>query len=218
MKGGLLTIISLVIIFFTGVVIAFNILKPEEKLKIYRPADLNPNLVDPTLRNSRKAHQISSFYLTDQLGNEFSQENLNDKIYIADFFFTTCPSICPAMSKQMKRVHDEFMDSEQIMLVSHTVMPETDTPEVLAAYAERYGADSSKWKFLTGDKKEIYDLARKSYFAVTTEGEGDEHDFIHTENLILIDKKKRIRGFYDGTSAQDVDRLIREIKILKKEK
>jgi protein SCO1 len=218
MKGGLLTIIALLIIFITGVVVTFNILKPVEKLKIYKPADLNPKLVVPELRNSRQAHKISDFSLLDQSGEVFTEKDLEGKIYVADFFFTTCPSICPAMSRQMKRVHDEFENNKEIMLVSHTVMPETDSPEVLAEYAARYGADGNKWKFLTGDKKEIYDLARKSYFAVTTEGDGDEHDFIHTENLILVDKQKRIRGFYDGTSPEDVDRLIREINILNKEK
>jgi protein SCO1 len=217
MKSKLLTLAALAIIFIVGILIAFNILKPEEKLKVYRPVDLNPQLVDESLRKSTKPHNISNFELTAQNGKSFSQSDLEGAIYIADFFFTTCPSICPAMSAQMKRIYDAFLTDNDIKLLSHTVMPEVDSPEVLSDYADKYGADIKKWIFLTGDKQIIYELARKSYFAVTTEGNGDEHDFIHTENLILIDKSKRIRGFYDGTDSNDVDRLIKDIEILKKE-
>jgi protein SCO1 len=217
MKGSALTVVSVFLILIVGIAVAFNILKPEEKLKVFRPIDLNPMLVDESLKGSSKAHRISDFSLTAQDGANVSLKDLEGKIYVADFFFTTCPTICPAMSANMKRVYDRFLDAQDFVLVSHTVMPEVDTQEILAEYARRYGADSNRWLFLTGDKKSIYELARKSYFAVTTEGEGDEHDFIHTENLILVDKEKRIRGYYDGTDAKDVDRLIKEIEILQKE-
>ena len=147
-----------------------------------------------------------------------SEKDLDGKIYVADFFFTTCPSICPAMSKQMLRVFDEFKDNQKIMVLSHTVMPEVDSVAVLKEYALRYGIDSdNKWLFLTGDKKEIYQLARKSYFAAINEGNGDKDDFIHTENFVLIDAKKRIRGFYDGTSKEEVEKLIEDIHILLEE-
>jgi protein SCO1 len=217
LRSSILTLISLAIIIGVGAIIAYNILAPEEKLKIFKPSDINSKLVDESLQKKNISHKITSFELLNQNDEVFSEKNLEGKIYVADFFFTTCPTICPSMSAQMKRVHDQFKDDNDFSIISHSVMPEVDTPEVLKAYASRYGADTSKWIFLTGEKKIIYDLARKSYFAATSEGLGDEFDFIHTENFILVDKEKRIRGFYDGTDSKDVDRLIKEIKILKKE-
>jgi protein SCO1 len=217
MRSPALSVIAVLVIVITGSAIAYNIIKPEKKLKIYGPADVNPQLRDKSSVRNQGTHRIAGFELINQEGKKVTEKDLENKLYVADFFFTTCPSICPAMSSQMKRIHDQFIDDDDIMLVSHTVMPETDTPEVLAAYAEQYNALNHKWQFLTGDKKSIYRLARQSYFAVITEGNGDENDFIHTENLILIDKEKRIRGFYDGTDKKDVDRLLSEIEILKKE-
>ncbi|HET6244561.1 MAG: SCO family protein [Bacteroidetes bacterium] len=217
MRSSVLTVIAVVIIVFTGSIIAFNIIKPKEKLKIFKLSDINPKMVDENKEKKTGTHRIAAFELISQQGIKVTEKVLENKIYVADFFFTTCPSICPAMSAQMKRVNDNFKDHQDIMLVSHSVMPEIDTPEVLQEYAQRYGALPGKWLFLTGDKKDIYALARQSYFAVTTQGDGDEHDFIHTENLILVDKEKRIRGFYDGTDKNDVNRLISEIDILKKE-
>ncbi|MFB6306617.1 MAG: SCO family protein, partial [Flavobacteriales bacterium] len=136
------------------------------------------------------------------------------KIYIANFFFTTCRTICPKMTKQFQRIQKEFENNDEILLLSHTVDPKHDTAEVLKEYAKKHNAIEGKWIFATGNKEEIYDLARKSYFTVTSEGDGGKFDFIHTENFVLIDKKKRIRGFYDGTSPKEVDKLIRDIKKL----
>ncbi|MFN7014533.1 MAG: SCO family protein, partial [Bacteroidia bacterium] len=162
--------------------------------------------------------RIADFKLLKQNGDTVSLKNLDGKIYVADFFFTTCPTICPKMSDQMYRVYQKYLDNPNVVIVSHTVMPEVDSVPVLKAYADKYHAKSEKWIFLTGSKEEIYKLARKSYFAVITEGDGGISDFIHTENFILVDKQKRIRGFYDGTSKEDVDRLIKEIGYLLKEK
>ena len=213
----LIKIGSFLLIFFIAIAVAYQFLKPPVTLKIYNPADINPELVDSSVQDVSRMHRIADFELINQDGKIVTQKDFEGVIYVADFFFTTCRSICPKMSTQMQRVYEEFKDNEQIMLLSHTVYPEVDSVSVLAEYAKKYNADPKKWMLVTGDKKHIYELARKSYFAVTTEGSGDEDDFIHTENFILIDKEKRIRGFYDGTSPKDVDRLIEEIKILQGE-
>jgi len=210
------TILAFSIIFIIGVFIAYFIQK-KDRLPIYNPADINPSLVDKSIRNVDHDHRIQSFSLINQLGDTITESTFEGKIYVADFFFTTCMNICPKMSKQMDRAAKEFKDDKEVMFISHSVTPESDSVSVLAAYAELYGADPSKWMLVTGDKKEIYDLARKFYFAVTSNGKGDSTDFIHTENFVLIDKEKRIRGFYDGTSSKEVDQLIDDIRILQKE-
>ncbi len=200
-----------------GIGIAYVMLDQPVPLKIYSPKDLNPDLVDEDQRDVYKNHRIRDFELVNQFGDTVNNRFLEGKIYVADFFFTTCPAICPVMSNELERVQDAFDDDKQIHIVSHSVQPEYDSPEVLKEYAALHQANPNQWTFLTGDKAEIYSLARKSYFAVTTDGDGGINDFIHTENFILVDTKKRIRGFYDGTSSQDVDRLIKDIKILKDE-
>ena len=186
-------------------------------LPIFNPTDLNPKLVDESLRSVDKFHRVGSFNLTNQDGLEITEENYNDKIYVTDFFFVTCPTICPKMTKQMNRVYAEFKDNSSISFLSHTVMPEADSVSVLNKYAKDLGVSSVKWNFVTGDKKQIYDLARKTYFAAVSEGDGGPNDFVHTENFVLVDPEKRLRGFYDGTSKDDVDRLILDIYTLLEE-
>jgi protein SCO1/2 len=216
--SALYTILVFIIIFFGGISASYYLLKPKKILKIYKPSDLNPKLVDESLLNNSSQHTIAPFSLINQNGKITTEKDLANKIYVADFFFTTCPSICPSMSKQMLRIFNQYKEQANVMLVSHTVMPEVDSVPVLMDYAQRYGINSDdKWLFLTGDKKEIYKLARKSYFAAINEGNGDKDDFIHTENFVLIDTKKQIRGFYDGTSKEEVDRLIDDIEILLQE-
>jgi protein SCO1/2 len=207
------TLITFAAIFSLGVVAAY-FLQKDDTLPIYNPADINPSLVDESVRGVRNNHRISHFKLINQLGDTITEKNFENKIYVADFFFTRCGSICPKMTKQMGRAAEALKEENDVMFLSHSVTPVMDSVPVLAEYAELYGADPEQWMLVTGDKKQIYDLARKFYFAVTTEGEGDETDFIHTENFVLIDKEKRIRGFYDGTSEKDVDRLIGDIEIL----
>ena len=131
-----------------------------------------------------------------------------------DFFFTTCPTICPKMTAQMGRVQTELADLEDFRILSHTVQPEVDSIETLRAYADENGVKDDFWYMVTGDKKEIYRMARNQYFAATSSGDGGPSDFVHTENFVLIDKEKRIRGFYDGTSTEDVDRLIADVRTL----
>lgn len=205
----------LILVFIVGSTAAFKILKPKRVLPIYNPADLNASVVDDDLERVGRGHRIGNFELIDQWGTRVDSSLLEDKIYVADFFFTTCPTICIDMSKNFQRIQEVYKAEDRFNLVSHTVMPEIDTVEVMHEYGQRMGAIKGKWHLLTGEKRELYRMARREYFAVMEQGTSfDEHDFIHTENLILVDEKKRIRGFYDGTSDLDTDRLIGDIKIL----
>lgn len=210
-------LIPTIIIVVIGITITYFMIDKPKILKVYNPIDLNPELVDESLRSVDKFHRVGSFSLTDQDGHEITEKNFKDKIYITDFFFVTCPTICPKMTKQMDRVYHEFEENNEISFLSHTVMPEADSVPVLKKYADDIGVSSDKWKFVTGDRKQIYSLARKTYFAAVTEGDGGPNDFVHTENFVLVDKEKKLRGFYDGTSKKDVDRLITDIYALLEE-
>ena len=207
----------LLLITVVGILIAMPILTPEKRLPIYQPSDINPKLVDESIRGVASDHRIADFELVNQMGQAYRLDDLAGKIYVADFFFTTCPTICKDMVKHMYLVQEAFEDDAEIHLVSHTVYPEQDSVSVMYEYGQTFGVNPEQWTLLTGEKKVIYDLARKSYFAVTTEGNGGETDFIHTENFVLVDKEKRLRGFYDGTDLNDVQRLIKDIHVLKKE-
>jgi protein SCO1/2 len=195
--------------------------KEKEKLPIINPNDVNPELVDETMQGVGQGHTIRYFELKNQLGETVTGKELDGKIYVADFFFTTCGGICPKMTKQMVRIQNEFEDDDRVMLVSHSVTPEHDTVEVMKKYADKYGADHKKWLFLTGNKKEIYGLARRAYFIVKAAKEGEDDgsgsDFIHTENFVLIDAKKRIRGYYSGIRESSVDSLMNDIRQLLEE-
>lgn len=205
----------LILVFVVGSTAAYQILQPKPRLPIYNPSDLNPAVVDDDLERVGRGHRIGNFDLIDQWGNRADSSLLQGKIYVADFFFTTCPTICIDMGANFQRIQETYNDEDRLNLVSHTVMPEIDTVEVMHAYGERMGAIKGKWHLLTGEKRELYRMARREYFAVMEQGTSfDEHDFIHTENVILVDEKKRIRGFYDGTSDLDIDRLISDIQIL----
>ncbi|MFB9055145.1 SCO family protein [Mariniflexile ostreae] len=200
------------------VTIIYNTLNVYQPLPIYQPAMVSTELVDSTIQYQKKYHKIADFSLTNQNGKTITQKDYKDKIYVADFFFTTCQTICPIMTDHMAQVQKEILNDPDIMLLSHSVTPEIDTPDRLKQYAVEKGVNDTKWNLVTGDKKQIYELARKSYLAVKTTGTGDAYDMIHTENFMLIDKKRQIRGFYDGTKADDIDRLLDDIEILKKQK
>jgi len=216
MKTKLALIIPAVILSI-GIAIAYKMIKEGRKLPIYSPAQINPELVDKSKQDITSKHRIEDFSLINQDGEKYTLDNLNGYYYVTDFFFTTCPTICPDMSNQLKRVQDKYIKDEDFLIISHTVQPEIDSVKILKEYAQLYEANPAKWIFLTGDKKTIYDLARKSYFAAVSEGDGGVNDFIHTENFVLVDKEKRIRGFYDGTSSSSVDQLITDIEILAQE-
>lgn len=204
-------------IFLAAVVAGYFIIRPPNELPVYHPNQLDRRLVDKSVRNSRGVHTIKDFTLIDQHADTLQLADLEGKIIVADFFFTTCPTICPKMSALMAQVQDAYRDEPRLILLSHSVTPETDTPQVLADYAEKHGAIYDRWRFLTGDRRQIYDLARKSYFAALDEGDGGPDDFVHTENFVLVDSQRRLRGFYDGTSEADVDRLIGDVEKLMKE-
>lgn len=207
-------IIALLCLSITILFLFYEALKPKEILPVYNPADFDKSLVDSSMWHIKKYHKVSDFRLQDQTGRFVSLSDFKEKIHIADFFFTTCPGICPVMTKNMKQVQDAFLDNPQIVLFSFSVTPETDTVEVLRAYGEKKGVIADKWHLLTGDKKEIYALARKSYMAVKTEGDGGADDMIHTQNFILVDKDLNIRGVYDGTEAQEIKKLIKDARAL----
>ncbi|SFZ89888.1 protein SCO1/2 [Flaviramulus basaltis] len=205
-------VISIIII-----VLIYNTLNVYKPLNIYQPAMVSTELVDSTIQYQKKYHKIADFSLINQNGKTITQEDYKNKIYVADFFFTTCQTICPIMTGHMAEIQEKIINDDEVMLLSHSVTPKIDSVAQLKRYAKLKGVNDSKWNLVTGDKKQIYDLARKSYLAVKDNEYGGEFDMIHTENFMLIDKKRQIRGFYDGTNAEDIDRLLEDIKILKKE-
>jgi protein SCO1/2 len=209
--------IVFVIISIVILTIIYNIFDVYKPLPIYQPAMVNTEMVDSTIQYIKKYHKIADFSLTNQNGETITQDTYKDKIYVADFFFTTCQTICPIMTDHMALIQKEIINDPEVMLLSHSVTPEIDSVSQLKKYALKKGVNDEKWNLVTGDKRQIYTLARKSYLAVKTDGNGDEYDMIHTENFMLIDKKRQIRGYYDGTNPEDISRLIEDIKILKEE-
>ena len=210
------------ILFFallSGVILLlfYRALVPKKILPIYQPAEVSFELVDSSLQHVKKYHKIANFSLTNQNGNRISQRDYQGKIYVADFFFTTCPSICPIMTNNMVYIQSKIMDDPQVKLLSFSVTPEIDSVPQLKKYALEKGVNDKKWNLLTGEKKEIYTLARKSYFVVKEDGDGGPHDMIHTENFVLVDPEKRIRGYYDGTDKAAMENLLADLKILKEE-
>ena len=205
------------IISFIIVALIYNTLNTYKPLDIYAPDRVSSELVDSTLQYKKKYHTIADFSLTNQNGKTITQADYKNKIYVADFFFTTCQTICPIMTDNMVEIQKEILNDDDIMLLSHSVTPEIDTVAQLKRYALKKGVNDKKWNLVTGDKKQIYDLARKSYLAVKDNPYAGPYDMVHTENFMLIDKKRQIRGFYDGTNSEDIDRLLNDIKHLKKE-
>lgn len=198
-----------------GLVVYFVLIHQKE-LPVYNPTDLNPELVDVSLQSVKANHTVSDFNLINQNGKSITQDDYKDKVYVVDFFFTRCPGICPLMAKNMEKLQLRFLKTDKVKLLSLSVTPEMDSVPLLWAYSQRYNAKDSKWNITTGDKKHIYELARKSYFAVNDVGDGLLQDFIHTPNFILVDTKKQIRGIYEGTKDVEIERLINDIEILLK--
>ncbi|MEM7187940.1 MAG: SCO family protein [Bacteroidota bacterium] len=211
--GIVLAILSVIIIFSI-----YSVLKPEVRLKVYQPVDFTAEVVDTTIQHVKKYHTIANFSLTNQDGKTITQKDYDGTIYVADFFFTTCQTICPIMTDNMVRIQKELRDDPMVKLLSHSVTPEIDTVAQLKKYALEKGVDGSKWNLVTGDRKQIYDLARKSYLAVKDYPDSQPYGMIHTENFVLVDTKKRIRGIYDGTNSEEIDQLLKDISILKEEK
>lgn len=195
----------------------YQALKVDPKLPVYQPDMVNKELADTSVQYVRKFHKIGDFKLTNQNGKTITPKDFEGKIYVADFFFTTCMTICIPMTENMRVVQDHFIKDDEVRLLSHTVTPEIDDVPQLRKHADKMGLVNGKWHMVTGDKKLIYDLARKHYLASKTDGDGGRYDLVHTENFVLVDKEKRIRGFYDGTKKEEIDKLIKDIGILKLE-
>ncbi|PJE41519.1 MAG: SCO family protein [Flavobacterium sp.] len=207
-------IITFILFSIVTVSLFYNALKPQKTLPIYNPADVNPELVDSTVQFVAKYHTIADFSFTNQNGKTITQKDYEGKIYVADFFFTTCGSICPIMTTNMIDVQKAFANNPKVMILSHTVTPEIDSVPVLKKYAVEKGVIDSKWNLVTGDKKDIYSMARKSYLAVKLGKPEELYDMVHTENFVLVDAERRVRGFYDGTKKEEVKKLIEDINWL----
>ena len=200
----------------------YNVLKPSKTLPIYNPADVNPELVDSTVQYIAREHKIADFSFINQNGKVITQKDYKGKIYVADFFFTTCQSICPKMTNNMVWLQNQIKNNPKVLLLSHSVTPDIDSVSVLKEYAIRKGVIDSKWNLVTGNKKEIYFMARKSYLAVKTGKPSEMYDMVHTENFVLVDAKRQVRGFYDGTNldgpteegVKNVKQLLEDILFL----
>lgn len=205
---GLLVFSALTIFLF------YRALKPTKTLPIFNPADVNPELVDSSVQFKSKYHTIADFSFTNQNGKRITQKDYEGKIYVADFFFTTCGSICPKMTTNLVDVQNAFLTNPKVKILSFTVMPDVDSVSVLKDYAQINGVNDTKWNLVTGNKKDIYALARKSFLAVKQGKPNELYDMVHTENFVLVDTKKRVRGFYDGTKKEEITRLIEDINWL----
>ncbi len=188
------------------------------KLPFYNSADFTPQWIEPTSAEYAAIHTIPGFQFTDQNGQKVTEKTVEGKIYVADFFFTACPGICKRLTTHLKIVQDSFQTDNRVLLLSHSVTPENDSVPRLKQYANAFGAISGKWHLVTGDREALYTIARQSYFADEDMGQKkNSNDFLHTENMLLIDKHRRIRGVYKGTALNDIQNLIADIKILESE-
>ncbi|MBL19540.1 MAG: SCO family protein [Flavobacteriaceae bacterium] len=212
--------VGLVILGLSIIIIAifYTALKPTAVLPVYQPAMVDPELVDESIQYVKKYHTIAPFSMTNQNGETITADDYDNAIYVADFFFTTCPSICPIMTKNMYALQQKLSPYPDVKLLSFSVTPEIDSVAQLKGYAIENKVDDKRWNLVTGNKREIYELARKSYLVVKDNGDGGPHDMIHTENFVLIDAKKRIRGYYDGTELSSIESIIKDINILANEK
>jgi protein SCO1/2 len=213
---GLVVIISVIVAYFmiTG---KKNTKAPD----VLNPIDLNPETVDQDLLQVGQGHKIGEFSFTNQDGQPIGLKDLKGKVFVAEYFFTTCQTICPRMNDQMQRIQQAFKEETNFKILSFTVNPEVDTVEQLKRYAQEHQAIAGKWHFLTGEKTKLYEAARKYFFLLKkseVENQGDVgSDFIHTNNFVLIDREQRIRGYYDGTNPKEVDKLIRDAKLILQE-
>jgi protein SCO1 len=208
-------IITIFLVFSAITLTVFYIaLKPKKSLPIYSPSMVNPELVDSTVQYISKYHKIEEFSFINQNGKIITQKDYENKVFVADFFFTTCGSICPKMTTNLVEVQKAFINNPKVMLLSHSVMPDVDDVKILKQYAIKNGVIDCKWNLVTGDKKAIYTMARKSYLAVKIGKPNELYDMVHTENFVLVDTKMQVRGFYDGTKKEAISQLIEDIHFL----
>lgn len=189
-----------------------------EYLPYYNEESFTPNWLMPNSEDEKKFHKIPDFKLLNQLGDTISQKTFDNKIYVTDFFFTSCPGICKKMTGNMIKIQEAFKKDDDVLLLSHSVTPSIDSVSVLKTYAENFGVIDNKWHLVTGEKSEIYDLGRNNYFVENDLGTlKDINDFLHTENFLLVDKNKHIRGIYNGLNRASISQLIIDVKTLKLE-
>ena len=216
-------VLFLIILFAICIPVGYFLIKPKEQkdLPIINPIDLQEEMVDPEMLRIGQGHTIGDFSFKNQDNKTINQNDIEGKVFVAEYFFTTCKSICPIMNEQMQRVQKAIKGNSNVKILSFTVDPETDTVAQMKRYANSHNVVKGQWHFLTGKKEDLYRLARKSFFVLKpaeAANQGDVgSDFIHTNNFVLVDQKKRIRGYYDGTSSKEVTQLISDIKILLEE-
>jgi protein SCO1/2 len=218
-------ILFLVLFTIAGVTFTYFMSRPKpetESLPVINPIDVPEDMVDPELLRVGYGHTIGKFAFKNQDNKTITQEDVRGKVYVVEYFFTTCKTICPRMNAQMQRVHEKFRKNANVKLLSFSVDPETDSVEQLKRYANAHNCKGNQWHFLTGKREAIYALARTSFFTLKpteAENQGDVgSDFIHTNNFVLIDKKMRIRAYYDGTNPTDVDKMMHDMNLLLAEK
>ncbi|MBM3165701.1 MAG: SCO family protein [Bacteroidetes bacterium] len=189
-----------------------------KELPFINPNDVQQEMVDSSLFGVGHGHRIGAFRLIDEQNKVITDKAIDGKVFVAEYFFATCKSICPIMNQQMQRVQARFKGERNFNILSFTVDPDTDTPGQLLAYAKKHGYSPGQWHFITGSKDSLYRLARTSFFVLKpaeAQNLGDAgNDFIHTNNFVLVDKQRQIRGYYDGTNPSEVDQLIKDIEIL----
>ncbi|WP_296618538.1 SCO family protein [Marivirga sp.] len=159
-------------------------------------------------------HTIPDYKLVNQDSNWVTPETFEGKVYVADFFFTSCPTICPTMKKEMLRVYEAYKENDEVAIISHTIDPEYDTVALLKDFAEKLDVEAPKWHFVTGEKEDIYELGQKGYMVTAMEDENEVGGFLHSGAFLLVDKERKIRGVYDGTRSEEVDKLITDIELL----
>ena len=207
----LFVVLSILSVIIIG--LFYNVLN-RKTLPVFTPSMVNPEMVDTTIQYIANKHTIADFAFTNQNGKTITQNEYKGKIYVADFFFTTCGTICPMMTDNMVWLQEQIKDNPKVMLLSHSVTPDIDSVSVLKEYARKKGVIDAKWNLVTGNKKDIYYIARKSYLAVKTGNSSELYDMVHTENFVLVDQKRRVRGFYDGTKREEVEQLLKDINWL----
>lgn len=219
-------LIFIIVFIVVGITATYYFMRPKDEpdLGVISPAQVaieQPDMVPKDLHKVGKGHRIGSFSFYNQDGSNITNKNIDGKVHVAEYFFTTCGTICPKMTKQMKRVNDVYFNHEDFVILSFTVNPDYDTVAIMKSYAEAHGVKGKNWHFLTGNKAKLYELARRSYFILKpaeAKNQGDAgSDFIHTNNFVLVDRLGRIRKYYDGTSADEVGQLIEDIDYLLKE-
>jgi protein SCO1/2 len=187
-----------------------------DNLPFYNSKEFTPHWIEPNSAELENFHQIPTFSFTDQDGEKFTEKRFENKMYVAGFFFSTCPGICPMIRSKLAKVQDSFLDDPDVEILQHSIRPTTDTVEVLKNYADEHDIKSDKWHLVTGDKGTIYNLAKFSYFASEDLGNIQKtDDFLHTENILLIDQNRHIRGIYNGLNSASMAYLIADIKTLK---